>query len=778
MLRNYYFFRVLIILLSFYLTNSVYSQDNLIKDSINPYCQANDIDEFFQDKKIKNIEIITDKRKKWIKNALRIVVDFNSEESKVKDQINQITKIGINWFDFRIDKKYKKKFKSTVIVNFEGKLSCKFRAKIRITGDTWFHVDWKNGTPLTSLHVELLDGHINSITRFKLLLPKSRFGNNEIIASSLLKELGFLSPRTFMVTADVNGLSEEYIFQEDLRKEFLENLQLKEGPILEGDERFTVNLKDNKMMPSLSLARITNKNFLLKGETNEKIALLAVSNLNLIFLQHHQSKIPNFDYIRKMRLFINTDKFFADKLNRERFQTFDSLMHALSALHGLSSDDRRFYFDPIYQYYLPIYYDGKSQIMDKKKVHGLKYLSTYATADAKAGATNAIKLVRSIKHDVFRKKLFDLGVNLSSQDYEKLIKKIITRLEVINAAEPDQVQFLETKKYFSDINPDIIKNRKLIFVDYDKKEFYLCTFNLDKCEIQKLNKSKRDLANILSQRFTRLNKNLTDAEYLFVYDDINYDKEKIENQKIWNISKINNQFIVKYNKDIKVEIDSQNKKIKIKQTSNAGRAIITGKRLEGWDVTFEGSQNIINNIPKDYLGLTGCLTLLDIEVIDISLYSKNSTCEDAINFIRTKGDVKTVNILDSMSDALDIDFSHININQVEIRNAKNDCLDLSYGNYLINKINIKNCGDKGISVGEKSNAVFKEVKINHSNIAVAVKDTSFVKVESSEIFHSPICFSAYRKKQEFAGAKIKILQTNCKNNQLFVQEGSKIVLDK
>ena len=246
--------------------------------------------------------------------------------------------------------------------------------------------------------------------------------------------------------------------------------------------------------------------------------------------------------------------------------------------------------------------------------------------------------------------------------------------------------------------------------------------------------------------------------------------------KIWNISKVNNQFIVKYNKDIKVEIDSENKKIKIEQISDAGRAIITGEKLEGWGVTFKGSQNIINKQPKDYLGLTGCLTLLDIEIIDISLYSKNSTCEDSINFIRVKGDVKTVNILDSASDALDIDFSHVNINQVEIRNAKNDCLDLSYGNYLINKINIKNCGDKGISVGEKSNAVFKEVKINHSNIAVAAKDTSFVKVESSEIFHSPICFSAYRKKQEFAGAKIKILQTNCENKQLIVQKGSKIVL--
>ena len=161
---------------------------------------------------------------------------------------------------------------------------------------------------------------------------------------------------------------------------------------------------------------------------------------------------------------------------------------------------------------------------------------------------------------------------------------------------------------------------------------------------------------------------------------------------------------------------------------------------------------------------------------NVSIKSSDLNCEDSINLIRVKGDLETVTILDSISDALDIDFSHINIDQVKIENAKNDCLDLSYGNYLINKINVKNCGDKGISVGEKSNAIFKEVKIDHSNIGVAVKDTSFAKVENSEIFHSPICFAAYRKKQEFAGAKIKILQTNCENKQLIVQKGSKIVL--
>ena len=773
--RNHYFFKVLIILLFFNLTKGVYSQDNLIQDLIDPYCQANDIDEFSQDRKIKNIEIVTNNKKKWIINTLGTIVEFYSDESKDNRNINSITKIGINWFDFRIDEKYKKNFKSTLVVNFEGKLSCKFKAKIRITGDLWWHIDWKNGRPLTSVQVELLDGHINSITRFKLFLPKARNGKNEIFVTSLLSELGFLAPRTFMVSADINGVSEEYIFQEDLRKELLENSKLVEGPILEGDERFTIRFKDDDMMPSLSLSRIINRNYSLRGETNEKIALSAVSNLNLIYLQHHQSKFPGNDKNLKT-LFINTDKFFIDDLNRERLQTFDSLMYALDALAALSYDDRRFYFDPIHRHYVPIYYDGKPHIMNKKGQFGLEYLSEKSATDAKAGATNAIKLINNINHDIFKRKLSKLEIKLSSQDYDKLIQKIIARLEVIKIAKPNSVQYLKVKKYFSSINPNIIENKKLIFVNYNKKEFYLCSFNLDKCEIEKLDKSKRDLANILSQRFTRPNKNFTDTEYLFVSDDINYDKDKIENQKIWNISEIKNQFIIKYNNDIKVETDSQNKKIKIEQTSNAGRAIITDGKLDGWSVTFEGSANIINKIPKDYLGLTGCLTLLDVEVIGVNLSSKNSFCEDSINFIRVKGDLETVTILDSISDALDIDFSHININQVKIENAKNDCLDLSYGNYLINKINVKNCGDKGISVGEKSNAIFKEVKIDHSNIAVAAKDTSFVEIGNSEIFHSPICFSAYRKKQEFAGAKIKITETNCNNKQLFVQEGSKIIL--
>ena len=58
---------------------------------------------------------------------------------------------------------------------------------------------------------------------FKLLLPQSREGGgNEIFVSSILKEVGFLSPTTFMVKSKINGHNIDYIFQEELNKEFLE----------------------------------------------------------------------------------------------------------------------------------------------------------------------------------------------------------------------------------------------------------------------------------------------------------------------------------------------------------------------------------------------------------------------------------------------------------------------------------------------------------------------------------------------------------------------------
>ena len=788
MLLNYRFYIIFLLLFIIFPLKNTYSKNFVVEDLIDPYCNGIGPDEFLQEGKIDNIEIITDKTKKWTRNILGAIVEFNSEDSKTDNT---------NFFNFIIDKKYKKNFSSTVIVNFKKKnLSCKFRAKIRMTGDREWHIDWDQGNPLASVYVQLVDGHINSITRFKLYLPKSRGrmllpsespsesrgGDNEVFITSFLRELGFLAPRTFMVSSKINGLTRNYIFQEDLRKEFLEHFQLKEGPILEGDERFTImKKKPEDRMPGLSLSRLANKNFSLKSETNRRIALTAVSNLNLIYLQHHQIENPSESYALAPGIMqINTEKFFLNKLNKEKFQIYESLISALGAVHGQETDDRRFYFDPINKYYVPIYYDGKADIVNAHDIR-LQNSSFNISNDEKIGAAKAIKLINKIDHDSFVKKLVDSGMNISVKDYEKLIEKIIINLKIISKSKSIKVKFLKTKKYFSELEPNITKDKKLIFVDFEKKEFYLCSFDLAKCNIKKNDdlEFRNLLADILSQRYRNLEKtSLTDVEYLFVYDDIEYEKEKNLTYKKWKFAKIDEESFLKHNKDIKIDIFPERKKINIEQLSNFGRVIITGKKIDGWTIVFNGYQGMLDpNIPKDYLSLTGCLTLLDIQINDLSIFSKNSTCEDSINFIRTVGNVNTINVLESASDAIDLDFSNIRINLVDIKSAKNDCLDLSYGNYVIDKIIAENCGDKAISIGEKSIAMLKEININNSNIAVAVKDSSVANIDYSEIYNSPICFSAYRKKQEFSGGKIKISKTNCKKEQIFTQQGSKIILN-
>ena len=62
-----------------------------------------------------------------------------------------------------------------------------------------------------------------------------------------------------------------------------------------------------------------------------------------------------------------------------------------------------------------------------------------------------------------------------------------------------------------------------------KEEFYFCNFDLDECDVKKNNivEFKELLGDILSQKYTEKKENNSPGvEYLFVYNDIEYEKEK------------------------------------------------------------------------------------------------------------------------------------------------------------------------------------------------------------------------------------------------------------
>ena len=140
---------------------------------------------------------------------------------------------------------------------------------------------------------------------------------------------------------------------------------------------------------------------------------------------------------------------------------------------------------------------------------------------------------------------------------------------------------------------------------------------------------------------------------------------------------------------------------------------------------------------------------------------KNGYCEDAVNIISSKGNIKKIIIENSISDGLDVDFSNVLFDNIEIYNSLNDCADFSFGNYHINKILVIKCGDKGISIGEKSEIEIAKSFVNESSIGISVKDFSQLNLGYLESVKTDICLEAKQKKQEFGGAIILFSENKC-----------------
>ena len=100
-----------------------------------------------------------------------------------------------------------------------------------------------------------------------------------------------------------------------------------------------------------------------------------------------------------------------------------------------------------------------------------------------------------------------------------------------------------------------------------------------------------------------------------------------------------------------------------------------------------------------------------------------------------------------------------------IDKSKNDCADFSFGNYDIKKFELSNCGDKALSVGERSILTTNEINIKDSKMGIASKDGSIVKVINNNSQNLEICLAAYNKKQEFFGGFIRVENFSCENSE-------------
>ncbi|MDC1211533.1 hypothetical protein N8Z67_00560 [Amylibacter sp.] len=153
---------------------------------------------------------------------------------------------------------------------------------------------------------------------------------------------------------------------------------------------------------------------------------------------------------------------------------------------------------------------------------------------------------------------------------------------------------------------------------------------------------------------------------------------------------------------------------------------------------------------------------------------QDSMCEDAIHFVRTKGNVESITVANALADAIDADFSDLIFNNLNVLGAGNDCVDFSAGTYQLINSKFQNCGDKGLSAGEGSNVVLVNSEIRNSLIGIAAKDGSKIAAKEVEFFDVDVCLAAYKKKQEYGTGRINIEKIVCPSERYYKQIGSQL----
>ena len=694
-------------------------------------------------------------------NELKDPSNINSIEIKVAKS----AKFARNFFKILTSKKdnippkLRKRFKGTVVVNYKfGK--CQFTAKIRQSGDRKDHVKLiDNGKALRSIDVRLNEGNVVRATRFKLLIPETRNGINEVLASLILKESGFIAPETFEVPSVINDTNSIMIFQEVASKELLERNYRRESAIFKGDESLLWSYKDHEKfaLEPLALSTMVNDNWFMKGASSQKISLHAYLQLQSNYLSYAAKVNDRLNGTWGIILDPNHN-------GSEIFSKFHFLLLAMNGAHGLRPHNRKYYFNTFESDFDPIYYDGDVEFVVLKSHqmgHEIGELVSKMFTQPIDG--NWIKKIEKIINSEKLKNNFIARVRIpminaidffdkSVSSYFENIKKLENLIETtpFKISKHEKTKKDEINSYLKFQESNNVSQRLISEIKTNNNDF-MVTYISGQSEIL----SKAKIANVIA-------KNSIDGQRVTLINSKNF---KIDiNTFARKIKNFPGKIIA--TPGILINIDKDSKSILFTQSNNHDWAMIDSAKLDGWNIKFYGINKATNiNLKAEQrlnqYGLTGCLTIYRSDFNNSIINVNGGKCEDSLNIVQSRGDIDLISINNAFADALDIDFSKINVLRVEIFNAGNDCLDVSEGKYKIDIIQISECGDKGISVGEQSTFNTKEVKIDFANIGISSKDLSAVYVNTANFNQVKTCIEVKQKKQEFGGAYLSVNNIVC-----------------
>jgi len=142
-------------------------------------------------------------------------------------------------------------------------------------------------------------------------------------------------------------------------------------------------------------------------------------------------------------------------------------------------------------------------------------------------------------------------------------------------------------------------------------------------------------------------------------------------------------------------------------------------------------------------------------LVENSSFSDNYDFDDMIHIVYGKNIVlKNVDIFNSYADAVDIDISTAKLVNLMIDKAGNDGVDAMTSEVYISGTCIKSSGDKGVSIGERSNVAIFNSDIQNNVVGVASKDDSISILSNTIVNNNKTQFSAYKKNWRYSNGGV------------------------
>ena len=704
------------------------------------------IDQLDNPNSIKNLDIKVAKSKKYITNFLKTLL--STQESSRS-----------------INPKFKKKFNANIVINYNFG-TCSYTGQIWQNGDWLDHLSFKNGKPVRSLNVKMNDGNLLNATKFKLLLPETRNGKNEILAALISRNLGFIAPETFEIEVSVNSAKHRMLFQEDSQKELLERNSRREGPIFEGDETLLWG-KDNFELfgnvgggglETISLSRLINNNWFIKGKSSQFITLKAYSELQDAYLDYSNNYIQTSYYLKP------------NKITNDKFTDFNFLMLALNGTHALRPHNRKYYFNSFTEQFEPIYYDGDVKmdriIYDNKNIDRLNFSSNYNFPHSNKIINK--KFLLDIKNQYKERVknynyLDDLFLANNFSIFKRNSNYIQSKIKD-SSSEAINSNYKINREKFLNKNSEYNIENKIIKSFVINNDVVNLVLEDDQIEVI----DKFEFARVLSR------KKINGEKYLYLPEIKTLNNK--DDLKQTNFEDI----VIVHPKKVEIELinSKKNKKLMINSLEPNQSVLIKDSLLKNIEIIYNNGKSNSESEKLDQRfnkkGLTGCLNIYNSVLDQISIKVIGGECEDSLNIINSIGDISNINISNAYQDAIDLDFSNVKIKKIDIVNAGNDCFDVSGGTYFIGNGKFYKCKDKAISVGEKSRLEIDEIFIDYAKTGIAVKDLSKLIARRSTINNSSVCVHAFQKKKEFGGASAKFENINCDGN--YLEDNNSIIL--